>query len=107
ANWRLLHDTWFDTVTVITHERTDEVIEEALARGINLRRVDDDHVGVSCDQTTSPADVAAVLEAFGAARAEDDAATSGLPPELERSSGYLTHPVFHQYRSETEMLRYL
>jgi len=105
GGWTLLHDSWFDTVTVATGDRTDEVMAAALDRGINLRRVDDSHVGVSCDETTGPDDVDAVLAAFGAGRS--DSAIDGIPAALVRTSEFLTHPVFHRYRSETEMLRYL
>ncbi|MEX1003906.1 MAG: aminomethyl-transferring glycine dehydrogenase [Acidimicrobiia bacterium] len=106
ADWDLSHDSWFDTVTVVTGERTSAVLEEALTRGINLRQVDDGRVGVSCDETTTKADVDAVLEAFGISEPPSDH-PAGIPPHLERTSEFLTHPVFHQYRSETEMLRYL
>jgi glycine dehydrogenase len=106
SGWELLHETWFDTVTVVTGARTDEVIEEARRRGRNLRRVDDGHVGITCDQTTDDQDIDAVLVAFGAERSGEDI-PSGLPAALERTTPFLTHPVFHRYRSETEMLRYI
>jgi glycine dehydrogenase len=105
AGWELGHDSWFDTVCVVTGDGTDEVIEAARRKGFNLRRIDDRHVGVTCDQTTETADVDAVLAAFGAERVEDT--TEGIPERMRRSSGFLTHPVFSRYRSETEMLRYL
>ncbi|HSJ28506.1 MAG TPA: aminomethyl-transferring glycine dehydrogenase, partial [Acidimicrobiia bacterium] len=106
AGWELVHDTWFDTVTVVTGDRTEEVIEEARQRGRNLRRVDDAHVGITCDETTDDEDLAAVLAAFGAERSGGDVA-SGIPATLARTTEFLTHPVFHRYRSETEMLRYI
>jgi glycine dehydrogenase len=106
AGWELAHDTWFDTITVVTGERTSDVLEAAVSMGINLRHVDDARVGISCDQTTTKADVGAVLEAFGASVPAGDL-PAGIPQDLERTSEFLTHPVFHQYRSETEMLRYL
>jgi glycine dehydrogenase len=105
SGWELLHTTWFDTVTVVAGDRTDQVIAAALERGINLRRVDDRHVGITCDETTSPADIDAVLDSFGASAQSD--APGGIPADLARTSHFLTHPVFHRYRSETEMLRYL
>jgi glycine dehydrogenase len=105
GGWTMLHDTWFDTVTVVSGDRTDEVLAAALDLGFNLRRVDDSHVGISCDQTTTAADVTKVLEAFGSTMVDDP--TSGLPSGLDRTTEFLTHPVFHRYRSETEMLRYL
>ena len=105
AGWTLESETWFDTITVITDARTDEILESARERGINLRRADDARIGISCDETTTDDDIDAVLAAFGAGRAP--ASVSGLPPDLERTSDFLTHPVFSRYRSETEMLRYL
>ena len=106
AGWELAHDSWFDTITVVTGDRTGEILESALAKGFNLRHVDDGRVGISCDETTTDDDVEAVLELFGAT-AVDASTISGIPRELERTSEFLTHPVFHRHRSETEMLRYL
>src|SRR5690606_28348715 len=94
----------------------------ALERGINLRRADADHVGITCDETTTAAHLEAVWAAFaaaagtaggagGAAVPEVDAidrqAGDALPQGLLRRTPYLTHPVFHEHRPETAMLRYL
>lgn len=98
----LVHDKFFDTVLARVPGRADEVIAAAKARGINLWRVDDDHVSVSCDEATTDEHVTAVIEAFGQASAEpvrSDIAT--------RASEFLTHPAFTRYRTETEMMRYL
>lgn len=98
----LVHDKFFDTVLARVPGRADEVIAAAKARGINLWRVDDDHVSVSCDEATTDEHVMAVIEAFGLASAEpvrSDIAT--------RTSEFLTHPAFTRYRTETEMMRYL
>ncbi|HEX2401662.1 MAG TPA: aminomethyl-transferring glycine dehydrogenase, partial [Mycobacterium sp.] len=98
----LVHDTFFDTVLARVPGRADDVIAAAKATGINLWRVDADHVSVSCDEATTDEHVATVIEAFGLASAEplrSDIAT--------RTSEFLTHPVFTQYRTETEMMRYL
>ncbi|GAB3114977.1 aminomethyl-transferring glycine dehydrogenase [Streptomyces calidiresistens] len=112
----VVHDAFFDTVTARVPGRADEVVGAARDAGINLRRVDADHVGVSCDETTGRADLLAVLAAFGAplrpagpAALDDlDARTpDALPDGLSRTGGYLTHPVFHEYRSETALLRYI
>lgn len=101
--------TFFDTLTVEVPGRADAVVAAALAEGINLRRVDGDTVGVSLDETTDVAVIDAVLRAFGSGEQCEShlAATSGIPAELARTSEFLTHPVFHSYRSETEMLRYI
>ncbi len=105
---QVVHDAFFDTVLARVPGRAEEVLRAARERGINLRPVDADHVGVTCDETTTEEHVATVLRAFGAAGDEHVAADgSALPPRLRRESGYLTHPVFHAHRSETAMLRYL
>ena len=106
----LVNDTWFDTLTLRVPDRAEEVVAAAEDRRINLRFVDNDTVAVSLDQTTTAATLDAVLEScFVDLRVADIAgdAPEGLPPELRRTSEFMTHPVFHSYRSETEMLRYL
>ncbi len=106
----VVNDTWFDTLTVRVPGRAEEVIAAAEDRRINLRRIDRDLVGISLDETTTPAIVDAVLESFFVDTRVADVsgdAVSGLPKALLRTSEYLTHPVFSDHRSETEMLRYL
>jgi len=98
----LVHDKYFDSVLARMPGRADEVLAKAKAQGINLWRVDADHVSVACDEATTDAHVAAVLDAFGVAASDPvrtDIAT--------RSSEFLTHPAFTQYRTETAMMRYL
>jgi glycine dehydrogenase len=97
---------WFDTVTVTVVGRADEVIDGVLSRGINIRRIDADTVVVALDETTTDVVVNAVLESFGAQAAGVDA-PSPLGDDVLRSTRMLDHPVFHQHRSETQMLRYL
>ncbi|MFC5382434.1 aminomethyl-transferring glycine dehydrogenase [Aquipuribacter nitratireducens] len=95
----------FDTVT-ITVPDADAVLARALEGGVNLRRVDDTRVAVTADETTRDAHVDAVARALGAeAPAGDDLPAAGGP--LARTSGYLGNEVFHRYRSETGLLRYL
>ena len=79
---------------------------------MNLRRVDGDRVSLSLDETSTAATVLAILDAFGVTSSEakgtvDTSDASGIPAALERSSDFLTHPVFHSHHSETAMLRYL
>jgi glycine dehydrogenase len=78
--------------------------------GVNLHLVDADHVSISCDETTTRKQLGAVWTAFGVkgdVEALDATAQDTLPSELLRTDDYLTHPVFHEHRSETAMLRYL
>jgi glycine dehydrogenase len=118
----LVHAKFFDTVLASVPGRADDVIAAAKAKGVNLWRVDADHVSVSCDEATTEEHVATVIEAFGAGRPATSGlgagrpATSGLgvasaePLRADiatRTSEFLSHPAFTQYRTETEMMRYL
>jgi len=106
----LVHDRFFDTVLARVPGRADAVVAAARELGVNLRRVDADHVGVACDETTTREHLGLVWRAFGVDADADDLDTrtaDALPETLLRTSEYLTHPVFHTYRSETALLRYL
>ena len=98
----LVHDKYFDTVLARVPGRADAVVAAAAARGINLWRVDADHVSVACDEATTAAHVAAVLDAFGVTAAGRTCA--GI---VTRTSEFLTHPAFTSHRTETAMMRYL
>jgi glycine dehydrogenase len=102
----LVHDKYFDTVLAHVPGRAGEVVAAAKARGINLWHVDDDHVSVACDEATTDEHVAAVIDAFGVACT----LSTGKPGDVDiatRTSEFLTHPAFTQYRTETAMMRYL
>ncbi|GAA1302360.1 glycine dehydrogenase (decarboxylating) [Planotetraspora silvatica] len=107
----VVHDEFFDTVLARVPGRADEVVAAAAAGGINLRRVDGDHVAVASDEKTTTAHLNAVWGAFGCEGVVvddlDRATADALPGDLVRTSEFMTHPVFHSYRSETAMLRYL
>jgi glycine dehydrogenase len=105
----LAYEVYFDTLTVIVPGRAAEIVEAARTRGVNLRLVDDDHVSIACDETTTVEHLRAVWAAFGRSDVDVDALEVGgaLPAGLRRGSPYLSHPVFHAHRSETAMLRYL
>ena len=100
---------FFDTIAIYTGGRTQAVLAAARARGYNLRQVDDSTVGISLDETATREDVEALWAAFGCGpRFEDlESAPDRLPDALRRTQAFLTHPVFHRHRSETQMLRYL
>jgi glycine dehydrogenase len=102
-----LSEAFFDTVTVDVGTRQNQIVAGAVAEKINLR-IGEGRLGIALDETTTPADVEAVWRAFGGGLiyAEVEAgARDALPPELKRASAFLTHPVFHAHRSETELLR--
>ncbi|GHC47882.1 aminomethyl-transferring glycine dehydrogenase [Streptomyces cinnamoneus] len=110
AGVEIVHGAYFDTLTARVPGRAAEVVAAARELGVNLRLTDADHVGIACDETTTRAQVASVWSAFGAeadVEALDAVVEDALPEGLLRSGEYLTHPVFHQHRSETAMLRYL
>jgi glycine dehydrogenase len=109
---------FFDTVQVSVPARARAVVDAAEQLGVNLRLVDDDVVGITCDETTTRRDLlsvwaafAEVLEAPGIDESDVAALLADerhvLPTSARRTSDFLTHPTFHSYRSETAMLRYL
>ncbi|MCE1177623.1 MAG: aminomethyl-transferring glycine dehydrogenase [Micrococcales bacterium] len=103
----LATERYFDTVTATAPGQADAIVAAALEHGVNLWRVDADHVSVSVDETTVDADLEAVWAAFGVPAGAPVAAVEPEWGEGLRASDYLTHPVFHSHRSETAMLRYL
>ncbi len=105
---------FFDTLRVRTSaEQGRAILARALAKGINLRSYDDGSLGMALDETTLPADLADLFEAFAGRPVPftpeqlADEAEAGLQAPHARTSRYLTHPVFSSHHSETEMLRYL
>ncbi|EMN7235457.1 aminomethyl-transferring glycine dehydrogenase [Vibrio parahaemolyticus] len=113
GGFELAHNSFFDTITINTGEKTQDLYTKALAADINLR-VLPGKLGISLDETTTVADVEALFAVFGVK--EDVAALSteiagnefaAIPESLRRTSEYLTHPVFNTYHSETQMMRYL
>ncbi|EGR2772299.1 aminomethyl-transferring glycine dehydrogenase [Vibrio parahaemolyticus] len=113
GGFELAHNSFFDTITINTGEKTQDLYTKALAADINLRALPD-KLGISLDETTTVADVEALFAVFGVK--EDVTALSteiagnefaAIPEALRRTSEYLTHPVFNTYHSETQMMRYL
>ncbi|MET3773050.1 aminomethyl-transferring glycine dehydrogenase, partial [Arthrobacter nitrophenolicus] len=102
----LVTDSFFDTLTVRVPGKARKVLTAAEARGINLRFIDEDTVGVSIDETTTAATLSAVAVAFGAGPV-GDAQGFELPAAVLRTSDFLQHPVFNTHRSETQLLRYI
>ena len=101
SGYKLVHNHFFDTIRF----KTEHWEEKATAIGMNFRKYNDGTVGISLDETTTEAQINDILTVFGAEKASDILPT--IPASLTRESAYLQHPVFHNYRSETEMLRYI
>ena len=108
--------SFFDTLRVTTAAKwsAHELAQDAVARGINLRVIDADTIGISLDETTSRADLDNLIAVFG--KGEDEKELERVrraqlhikwPEHFHRTSAYLTHPVFNTHRTETKMLRYI
>ena len=117
--YKLANASYFDTLT-IESARAEELHAIAVEKGVNLRKVDANHVGVSFDETTTRDDIALLWEIFAqglpnVSAADVDtsfdaieaSAQAAFPDALARTSTYLTHPTFNRYHAEHEMLRYL
>ncbi len=103
----LRNDTWFDTLTMAV-DSVDSSMAAALDAGFNIRRFDDDHVAITFDETTTPAQVRDIVAALGGKPVDDvDSAPDGLGDSMRRTDDFLTQSVFERYHSEHEMLRYL
>lgn len=109
---------FFDTINATVPGRAARVVAQAESRGINLRLVDEDTVGVSTDETTVRSDLLAVWAAFAEVSGREAIVADDvdkfvpldahqIPADLQRTSTFLTHSTFHDYRSETGMLRFL
>ena len=112
----LKHSTYFDTLTVLVDNK-DAVLNKGYEHGLNLRADLDGAVGVSIDETTTRDDIATLFNVIlgsdhglSVEALDADVTTqpaSAIPENLLRTSDILTHEVFNQYHSETEMLRYI
>ena len=106
AGYGIAHDTFFDTIVVEAPGRADELVAKALDAGINIRRFDEDRVGISVGESHDDEVLKALVSALGGILGEADSKYD-LPSDLLRTDDYMQHPIFHKYRSETEMMRYL
>ena len=104
---------YFDTVVFrLTAAQAASVRTSSVAAGFNLRHIGDTEIGVSLDEMTTTEEVATLVGVFASAVGKTAAAApvpagDALPPTLRRTTAFLTHPVFHRHRSESEMMRYL
>ncbi len=108
AGFKVEPEVFFDTITVDVGPLQAAVMQLAVENGINLRKIGKRKVGISLDERTRRTTIEAVWRAFGIDRKDDDISHHyRVPEELHRQSDYLTHPIFHMNRAETEMMRYM
>ncbi|WP_436408547.1 aminomethyl-transferring glycine dehydrogenase [Agromyces chitinivorans] len=105
----VVHDAFFDTLSVVVPGTADRVVERARELGVHLWAADEATVQVSVDETTTFDELHLVTRAFGGPEERGEAALTGsaIPEALSRSTAYLEHPVFNTHHSETAMMRYL
>ena len=109
----LPNDSGFDTVQITTGVATESTLQAARDAGYNLRQVSTTSVSITLDETSTREDVCALWKHFSDAlplpefSEFESGVASLIPPALQRTSTFLTHPVFNRHRSETEMLRYI
>ena len=100
--------SFFDTVTVQTESQTREIFSSAQDQLMNIRMLDEDHVSISLDETTTDQEIKDISKLFKSlSKKQEIVLNFDLPIDILRSSEYLTHPVFHLHQTETEMLRYI
>ncbi|MBK8098027.1 MAG: aminomethyl-transferring glycine dehydrogenase [Planctomycetes bacterium] len=99
-------DVLFDTIRVTPKDGAGKAMQAALALGINLRDFGDGSLGIALDETVEDQDLADLLQAFGG-KGAPPAVAAPAAGKLARTSPFCTHPTFHQYRSEHELLRYI
>jgi glycine dehydrogenase len=112
--YQVLHEAFFDTVTLYLPGNARRLAAAARASRINLRVVDADHLGITFDESTQRKNLVALWRVFSSQAddlldidALDKEVTDCIPDKLRRTSDFLTHPIFELYHSETEMMRYL
>jgi glycine dehydrogenase len=98
---------FFDTLTVEVGVGQAGILAAARQEGLNFRRIGNDRVGISLDETTDEKVLVRILRAFGIDGVPPHRATLGFPEAMVRDTAFLTHPVFHMNRAESEMMRYM
>ena len=107
AGYSIAHKNFFDTVVVEAPGAADELVAKALNAGVNIRRFDANRVGISVGESHGDAVLGRLVKALGGELPAEADPAFGIPDALLRTDDYMQHPIFHKYRSETEMMRYL
>ena len=107
AGYGIAHKDFFDTVVVEAPGAADELVAKALDAGVNIRRFDANRVGISVGESHDDAVLGRLVKVLGGELPAEADPAFGIPDALLRTDDYMQHPIFHKYRSETEMMRYL
>ena len=107
AGYGIAHKNFFDTVVVEAPGAADELVAKALNAGVNIRRFDANRVGISVGESHDDAVLGRLVKVLGGELPAEADPAFGIPDALLRTDDYMQHPIFHKYRSETEMMRYL
>ena len=107
AGYGIAHKNFFDTVVVEAPGAADELVAKALDAGVNIRRFDANRVGISVGESHDDAVLGRLVKVLGGELPAEADPAFGIPDALLRTDDYMQHPIFHKYRSETEMMRYL
>ena len=110
SGYQLYSDSFFDTVTILTNSKTENIFKNALRNGVNIRMVDENMLTIAFDERKNIEKTNELLKIFNSSESINEKGKielTNIPKNLTRTSEYLTHPVFNSYHSETEMLRYL
>ena len=110
-----LNKSFFDTLYFQTPVSSEMVCNKAIEKQMNFNILDENHLTISIDETTSIEDINSILEVFASASGKEFKAvycngecSKGIIPEtLKRKSGFLEEEIFNKYHSETDMMRYL
>ena len=101
-----IHTHYFDTLKIQVSNA--QLIVDSLEKiGINVRCIDDKHIGISFDETTTAEDVNTIADVFGFAKISFSDSLQNIPEFATRTSEFLTHPVFNSHHSESKMMRYI
>ena len=98
---------FFDTIVAHIPGKADAILATAVSSGINLRRIDGDHLGISFDETSTTDDITAIASAFGVTAVSEEISGVAWHDSQTRKTEFLTQNAFNSYHSETDMMRYL
>ena len=105
GGYHIVHDQFFDTIRIgLNNILDDEIKNRAEFSNMNFRYYDNGDVGIALDETVSPGDLSDILTVF---KTEKSSRTNGFDLQDTRANDFLTHSVFSNYHTETEMMRYL